>query len=132
MGAMSEPFTSPATGPELFMTELLVADWPAQVQWYAETLGLRLSLRDEAGGFALFTGSHGRLALRRGPVSDPSHGKIRLVFQVADVEAECARLAARGVAMSVPRDHPREAYREVRLTDPEGTSITLFCWTSRT
>jgi catechol 2,3-dioxygenase-like lactoylglutathione lyase family enzyme len=115
-------------GTELFMTELHVADWAAMAAWYIDVLGLRLLRRDEEGAFALLAAGSGRLALKGGaPAARPNHG-ARLVFLVADVDAETARLRARGVDASVPADHPHEPYRETRLTDPEGTPITLFCW----
>ena len=53
---------------------------------------------------------------------------VRLIIQVEDLEAEQERLIGRGVALSPPVDHPDEGYREVRLHDPEGTPIRLFCW----
>jgi predicted enzyme related to lactoylglutathione lyase len=127
---MSESPGSPSAADlTLFMTELQVGDWPGLVSWYVEVLGLRPVLRDEAGGFALLAAGPGRLALKRA-TAPGSGGRVRLVFLVGDIEAEKDRLHARGVAVSEPAENPREAYREVRLTDPEGTPITLFCWDS--
>jgi len=124
---MSEPQARPAdAGPELFMTELRVSAWADSVRWYVEVLGLALTLRDEASGFALLAAGQGRLALKRAEDA-PGRG-VRLVFLVADVDAEHARLVALGVTVTPPVDHPREPYREIRLTDPDGTPVTLFGW----
>ena len=116
--------------PELFMAELKVDDWPGLVRWYAETLGLRITLRDDAGGFALFETGGGRLALKRGatPGAAPAdvRGRTRLVFRVDDVDDARRRLVAKGVDVAGPFENAREHYREVRLADPEGTPITLF------
>jgi catechol 2,3-dioxygenase-like lactoylglutathione lyase family enzyme len=115
-------------GTELFMTELHVADWPATVGWYVEVLGLRLLRSDAERRFALLAAGNGRMALRgvEAPAG-PATG-VRLVFLVADVDAEHERLRSLGVEASPPADHPREPYRETRLTGPEGTPITLFAW----
>jgi predicted enzyme related to lactoylglutathione lyase len=130
IGPMTHTPGSPGlSAASLYMTELPVADWPGLVRWYAETLGLRLALRDEENRFALLEAGRGRLALKQSAEAGGggAAGRVRLVFLVEDVEAEKARLAALGVAVSEPRENQRESYREVRLTDPEGTPITLFC-----
>lgn len=112
--------------PDLFMTELCVSAWADAVRWYVEVLGLRLTLRDEASGFALLAAGPARLALKR---DEGASGRgVRLVFRVADVDAEHARLGSLGVSVTPPADHPREPYREIRLTGPAGTPITLFAW----
>lgn len=116
---------------ELFMTEVVVSDWPGSVRWYADVLGLGELLRDEANGFALLGAGPCRLALKRGTDSASARGSFRLVFRVEDVDAERARLTARGVFVSDAVENEREGFREVRLSDPEGTPITLFGWTAR-
>ncbi len=68
-----------------------------------------------------------RLALK----ADASPGRrdgLRLVFQVADLDAARAALLARGEAVSEPVENRAERYRAVKLTDPEGTPIRLFAW----
>ena len=52
---------------------------------------------------------------------------MRLIFQVEDLEAEQERLIGPGSGPRAPRRQPGEGYREVRLHDPEGTPIRLFC-----
>lgn len=115
-------------GTELFMIELHVADWAATVAWYVETLGLRPLRTDEPHQFALLAAGNGRLALKGCSDDTGRASGVRLVFLVADVDAEHARLRAIGVEGSKPADHPREPYRETRLADPQGTPITLFAW----
>ncbi len=112
----------------LFMTEIRVFDWPRTVRWYVETLGLRSLVNDEPNGFALLGAGQGRLALRRGVARCEAVYHARLHFRVADVDAERARLLAAGVPVTEAVENDRESYREVRLTDPEGTAITLFTW----
>jgi hypothetical protein len=36
-----------------------------------------------------------------------------------------------GVEVSVPFDNRAEGYREIRLHDPDGNSLTLFAWIDR-
>lgn len=124
---MSEPSGSQDVL-ELFMTEVRVFDWPATVRWYVETLGLRVLLSDEPNGFILLGAGQGRLALRRSTATCEAVNHTRFVFRVPDVDAERARLLASGVPVTEPVENDRESYREVRLTDPEGTAITLFTW----
>jgi predicted enzyme related to lactoylglutathione lyase len=125
--------TSP-TAPALYLTEIKVTDWARVVRWYVETLGLRLTLEDTAHDYALFEAGAGRLAIkgtaplvRRGSADPAAHDAVRLIFETTDVDAERDRLAARGVVVTPPEDSP-EGYRAIRLRDPEGTPITLFCW----
>jgi catechol 2,3-dioxygenase-like lactoylglutathione lyase family enzyme len=113
------------------MTEVRVFDWPRMVAWYVETLGLRVLMNDEPNGFALLSAGPSRLALRRAAATCDAINHIRLVFRVADVDAEHARLLEQGVTATLPADNPHESYREIRLSDPEGTQITLFTWTGR-
>lgn len=116
-----------ATGLELFLTEIKVSDWASTVRWYVETLGMSLLLEDAEHEYALLGTDRGRLALRGGSPNGIARDHVRLVFQVKDLKAEQERLIGRGVALSPPVDNPKEGYREVRLHDPDGTPIRLFC-----
>ncbi len=134
MSDISEPGPLEATGPphlELFMTVIRVVHWQTTVQWYINTLGLTPILLDSPHEFALFSAGHGRVGLQgvkeaRG-LAGP--GKVRLVFQVPDLDRERERLIDHGVAVGAPVENPEEGYREVRLQDPEGHSLRLFAWT---
>lgn len=113
----------------LFMTELHVVDPEPMARWYAEVLGLRIVLRDVSKGFVLLEApGGGRLALKR---SEEQGRGCRLVFQVEDPDADRVRLQALGVSVGEPNENTEEHYREVRLSDPEGTPITLFAWSGR-
>jgi len=104
-----------------------VSDWAGTARWYVDVLGLRPTLEDRAGRFLLLeAGGGGRVALKEGPAGG-DRGAVRLVFRVEDVDAERARLAGLGVAVSGVSASD-EGYREVRLADPEGTPIRLFAW----
>ena len=115
-------------GPELFLTEIKVTDWPRAVRWYVEILGLRVVLSDPEPQYALLAAGSGRVALKGGGAEDLGRDAVRLVFQVEDADAERARLLDLGVAVGPTRESPREGYREVRLNDPEGMPIALFSW----
>jgi catechol 2,3-dioxygenase-like lactoylglutathione lyase family enzyme len=119
----------PGLGPELFLTEIRVTDWPRAVRWYVEILGLRMVLSDPVSRYALLAAGSGRLALKGDDdISDIKRETVRLVFQVEDAEVERARLVELGVEVGPLRLIPRESYREIRLADPEGTPITFFSW----
>src|SRR5262245_10604331 len=110
---------------ELYMVELTVADWPAAVAWYRDGLGLRVLLRVEADHFALLGAGPGRVALKQGT---PQPGTVQLTFEVDDLDAELARLAARGVRPERPAEKNPEGYRRAVLRDPDGYRICLFDW----
>lgn len=44
------------------------------------------------------------------------------------MDLERQRLIELGVEVSVPFDNREEGYREIRLHDPDGNSLTLFAW----
>ncbi len=115
------------SNPELFLVEIKVADWERAVRWYAEVLGLRPVLSDPANRFALLGAGTGRVGLKQGL---PGSGRalVRLIFRVDDLDAEHERLRAQGVTVGDPSENTVEGYREIRLSDPEGTPITLFQW----
>jgi catechol 2,3-dioxygenase-like lactoylglutathione lyase family enzyme len=122
--------TTEVPGPDLFMTVIRVADWPKTLDWYVETLGLLAILTDVERQFALLAAGNGRLALQGGlaPEEPILPGRVRLVFQVPDVDRERQRLIGRGLEIGPPVENAREGYREIRLHDPEGTPLTLFSW----
>jgi catechol 2,3-dioxygenase-like lactoylglutathione lyase family enzyme len=133
MSDAPEPEPHAATGLpglELFMTVVRVADWPTMVRWYVEKLGLEAVLLDPAHEFAFLAAGSGRVGFKG--VKDPravhERTRVRLVFEVPDVGREHDRLAKQGVRVSAPFDNHEEGYREIRLHDPEGNSLTLFTW----
>ncbi len=97
----------------LYMLELAVADPAASAAWYADRLGLRVTLRDPATGFTLLEAPGGRLALKPGT---PTPGGVKLHFEVDDLPAD---------AEASP-----EGYRKVTLRDPDGYAVVLFAFTS--
>jgi predicted enzyme related to lactoylglutathione lyase len=117
-------------GPVLYLTEIKVTDWPGMVHWYRTTLGLRLDREDAPHQYALLESGGGRLALKGGRSAGTPAGPVRLVFETADIDAVRARLAAAGVDVSPAEESP-EGYRAIRLRDPEGMPITVFCWKSK-
>src|SRR3984885_4730763 len=114
----------------LFMTVVRVADWSKIVRWYIDTLRLVPVLMDPQHEFAFLAAGQGRLGLHgvKGPREPTVPSKVRLVFQVRDVDLERERLIELGVEVSVPFDNRQEGYREIRLNDPDGNSLTLFAW----
>jgi predicted enzyme related to lactoylglutathione lyase len=134
MSDIPEPEPLATTGPphlDLFMTVIRVAHWQTTVRWYIDTLGLTPILLDSPHEFALLSAGNGRVGLQgvKGARSLAGPGKIRLVFQVSDLDRERQRLIDRGVEVGAPVENHEEGYREVRLQDPEGHSLRLFAWT---
>jgi predicted enzyme related to lactoylglutathione lyase len=119
---------TPSSDPtiELFMVEVRVADWAASARWYVEVLGLRPILEDRQRRFLLLEAGSARVTLKEGSGSCDREA-VRLIFRVSDIDAARARLVGLGVAVSEPT-RSAEGYREVHLSDPEGTPIHLFAW----
>jgi hypothetical protein len=133
MTDLSEPEPLAETEPsrfDLFMTVIRVASWTTTVRWYIDTLGLAPVLLDAQHEFALLSAGSGRLGLQgvRETRSATGSGKVRLVFQVRDLEIERQRLIERGVVVGATVENLDEGYREIRLQDPEGSSLRLFAW----
>jgi predicted enzyme related to lactoylglutathione lyase len=118
---------------ELFMTVVRVAELSKMVRWYLDTLGLASVLVDPENEFALLAAGQGRLGLQgiKGFRDPTARHKVRLVFQVLDVDSERGKLIEKGVAVTEPFNNTGEGYREVRLRDPDGNSLTLFAWIDR-
>jgi predicted enzyme related to lactoylglutathione lyase len=116
----------------LFMTEIHVEDPIEVANWYSRVLGLRIAHRDEPKGFLLLEApGGGRLAVKRKREQSTGARGVRLIFGVEDVSSERDRLLGLGEQVGEPAENSEEHYREIRLTDPEGTRITIFCWTDR-
>jgi predicted enzyme related to lactoylglutathione lyase len=133
MSDLVEPETLAANGNgrlELFMTVVRVTDWSTIVPWYINTLGMVPVLIDAEHEFALLAAGDSRLGFKGLKSNCTAHErtKVRFVFQVDDVDRERHRLTATGVVVSTPFDNREEGFREVRLHDPEGNSLTLFSW----
>lgn len=109
----------------LYLVELTVADWPAAVAWYQDTLGLEVALIDEVHQFALMRAGSGRVALKAGR---PEPGTVLLTLEVDDLCAEIERLAALGLAPTAPLKVSPEGYRRAIVRDPDGYRICLFDW----
>jgi predicted enzyme related to lactoylglutathione lyase len=137
MSDLAEPEPLAATAHshlDLFMTVVRVMDWSTIVPWYIETLGMVPILIDEEHEFALLAAGSGRLGFKGIKSQQIAHErtKVRFVFQVPDVDHERQRLLERGIVVSIPFDNREEGYREVRLHDPEGNSLTMFTWSDPT
>jgi predicted enzyme related to lactoylglutathione lyase len=133
MSDLVEPETLAANGNgrlELFMTVVRVTDWSTIVPWYINTLGMVPVLIDAEHEFALLAAGDSRVGFKGLKSNCTAHErtKVRFVFQVDDVDRERQRLTASGVVVSTPFDNREEGFREVRLHDPEGNSLTLFAW----
>ncbi len=115
---------------ELFMTVVRVTEWSTIVPWYINTLGMVPVLIDAEHEFALLAAGDSRVGFKGLKSNCTAHErtKVRFVFQVDDVDRERQRLTATGVVVSTPFDNREEGFREVRLHDPEGNSLTLFAW----
>lgn len=119
---------------ELFMTVIRVARWQTTVRWYIDDLGLLPLLLDAAHEFALLSAGGGRVGLQGVNEAQlaSSRGRVRLVFQVADLDRERRRLIEKGIAVGEPIENHAEGYREIRFQDPEGYSLRFFAWSDPT
>jgi catechol 2,3-dioxygenase-like lactoylglutathione lyase family enzyme len=125
------PFAAPERPRiDLFMTVIRVTRWETTVRWYVDTLGLAPLLLDAANEFALLSAGSGRVGLQGVKEAHlaPTRNRVRLVFQVADLDRERRRLVDHGVEVGEPVENRDEGYREIRFQDPEGYSLRCFAW----
>ena len=83
-----------SNGLDLFMTVVKITNWSTIVRWYTDTLGLVPVLLDSEHEFAFLAAGNGRLGLQGTKAAQAAgeRSKVRLVFQVRDVDAERLRL----------------------------------------
>src|SRR4051794_7733800 len=101
--------TTPRPGIALAFAEIKVADWPGMVRWYVDILGLRPLLEDATHEFALLDAGAARVALKGGGTTGLPRDLVRLVFEVADVDADRERLARDDLAIG-PTEKSPEGY----------------------
>ena len=113
----------------------LVADLAPPVAFYRDVVGLR-QVVDVPGTYAEFDTGGSRLAFYRADLMSQVLGRaagtaagdnLVLCLRVADVDAEAARLAARGVRqLTQPHDQPAWVQRVAHFADPAGRTIELW------
>ena len=91
---------------------------------------MRPLLLDSAQEFALLSAGGGRVGLQGVKEAHlaSAQGRVRLVFQVADLDRERRQLIDKGIAVGEPIENEAEGYREIRFQDPEGYSLRFFAW----
>jgi catechol 2,3-dioxygenase-like lactoylglutathione lyase family enzyme len=125
--------------PTLTHVRLLVDDYRACFEFYADVLGFEATFGDadsgyadfEAGGdtaLALFDRAEMLDAVEGGPGPEPDAGPsadgAALVFGVEDVDGTVASLREAGVeVVSAPADRPEWGIRTAHVRDPAGTLI---------
>ncbi|MEZ5995264.1 MAG: VOC family protein [Hyphomonadaceae bacterium] len=100
-------------------------DLDASIAFY-ETLGLRLIVKSPH--YARFELPEGEatFSLHVADGDIPQHNAPQIYFEVADVDAEAARLEAVGVAFERAPQMQSWLWREAWLRDPAGNAICLF------
>lgn len=113
------------------VTLVNVSDMSRSVAFYRDTLALKLRLESpgwsefEVGGSTLALHGDARpSAAERG--HEPVAGTAAVSFEVEDVDAAFARLAARGVRfVMAPRDRRQEGIRLAVFVDPDGFPLSV-------
>ena len=113
----------------------LVADVAAPAAFYRDVIGMR-QVVDVPGIYVEFDTGGSRLAFYRadlmgqvlgGTVGTTAGDNLLLCLRVADVDAEAARLAARGVRqVTAPHDQAAWLQRVAHFADPAGRVIELW------
>ncbi len=123
---------------ELNTIRLLVGDFPAELGFWRDVMGLAVGYSDEAMGYAYLTAGSTTLELfsRDGfaaalgeatPVPAPVGRQAVLVFKVDDVDAAYADLVGRGATPVLgPQSRLRWGARTAHLSDPEGNLVELY------
>lgn len=112
---------------KLAYVNVFVTDLDRAVAFYGDTLGLALEFASPEHGYASFSAGPVRLG-----VSLPGTAQADLVgrptgigLEVADLEAEHARLSARGVQFTMPPARQPWGGYMAMLADPDGNQFYL-------
>lgn len=109
--------------PQAYAVEIRTTRWDAMLDWYPKVLGARTLVRVVDDRYALLELGGLRIALLGRDGELPDVGRISLALEVDDL----ARfLAMPGSSGQIARDS--EGLDHLRLTDPDGNPIRLFCW----
>jgi lactoylglutathione lyase len=123
---------------QLVSVRLLVDNFPAEVAFWRDVMGLPVSFVDEAMGYAYFdTGATGLELFSRNemaaalgeatPAPGVSGHQAVVTFKVDDVDTAYADFVKRGAASVVgPTDRPAWRVRAAHLSDPEGHLIEIY------
>jgi predicted enzyme related to lactoylglutathione lyase len=99
-----------------------VAEMSKAVAFYRDTAGLKL--RFESPEWSEFETGATTLALHRASEANPP-GKVKLGFNVDDIQAEHQRLVARGVKFTMPPTAQQYGGTLANFLDCEGADVTL-------
>jgi catechol 2,3-dioxygenase-like lactoylglutathione lyase family enzyme len=103
---------------------MLVGDLAAARHFYVDVLGLEMLVDD--GGYVRVGGGGGfHIGMEQGEVADVDGGP-EINVQVADVDAEYARLTAAGVPFDGPPVDQEWGARHAWLRDPDGRRLSIF------
>jgi lactoylglutathione lyase len=122
---------------------VLVSRFEETFAFYRDVLGLTVTWGEPGGNFASFTGTGtgggSQVAIFRRhlmaetigtdhlPAAASVQDRVSLVFAVADVDAETARVTGLGAPLvAAPADRPAWGIRVAYVRDPDGTLIGLF------
>jgi len=125
----TRPHVSPpeSSRPALFAVEIRTTRWEELVAWYRTTLGLRVLVRVIDDRYALLEAGAARLAILGRAAAAAGTDRWSLAFEVVDLDAAHARLAAADPTIAPPAAHA-EGFRELRAIDPDGNHVRLFAW----
>lgn len=102
----------------------VVRDMDRAVRFYRDALGLKLKFQDGAK-WAQFDGVNANFSLSAPEESADAAGGAVVVFEVADLAAAVARIAAAGGALLGQRDMGTHG-RTATIRDCEGNIVQLF------
>ncbi|MDO9455646.1 VOC family protein [Nocardioides sp.] len=113
-------------------------DYEAAVAFYRDTLGLpeqaafegdgdaRVTILDAGRATLELANPAQRRMIDRVEVGHPTEGRIRVAFEVVDVEARTTRLVEAGAELVAPPTETPWRSLNSRLDAPAGLSVTLF------
>lgn len=126
---------------ELVQIRLLVHDFGACFRFYRDVLGLHPQVDDERGPYAKFSLETGQCAIalqsrahfaatfaQLHAAETRASDATLLALKVADIDACCRQLSARGATLVQTPTSQWERLRVAYLRDPEGNLIELQQW----
>jgi predicted enzyme related to lactoylglutathione lyase len=114
----------------LWYVNVYVTDFPRAVDFYANTLGLPLAMREDSHGYASFATDGAGFAVARVDPENPEHRALvgrhtGIGLGVADLDASYRELDRKGVKFTMPPQRQPWGGYMAMIADPEGNILVL-------
>lgn len=119
---------------KLTMFTLAVSDMPKAKEFYADTLGLKITKdfrQDDQNWWVTLTSHEGGISMNLARYGEytTKPGAVGLYFKTSDIVSAHKELSQKGVQVTDIQDDlfgPGSGVKFFQLADPDGTQVTLY------